>query len=204
MKHFPRIGTIALLFLSWVTASVAHHSFAMFDRSRTETVAGTVKEFELINPHGWLRLMVSDATGAQNEWSLELGGAGQLERFGWTPNTVHPRFPNARHDQEAADLYLYARDLIQTPLLEYLTYYQVIEFYLPTYTRSTAISRVRNILKDPAFDYNNDLALGRLLETIAPSGKRAINEREQVATAIACCVDDTAISAFLADSSWLI
>jgi hypothetical protein len=62
----------------------------MFDRGRTETIAGTVKQFELINPHGWLRVMVLDPSGAANEWSVELGGAGQLERFGWSTNTVHP------------------------------------------------------------------------------------------------------------------
>jgi hypothetical protein len=90
MKHFPRVRCLAWSFLAVGTTAVAHHSFAMFDRSRTETIAGTVKEFELINPHGWLRIMVPDAAGAQNEWSLELGGAGQLGQLGWTPNTVHP------------------------------------------------------------------------------------------------------------------
>jgi hypothetical protein len=62
----------------------------MFDRSQTQTIAGTVKEFELINPHGWLRIIVSGANGVQSEWPLEMGGAGQLARFGWTPDAVHP------------------------------------------------------------------------------------------------------------------
>jgi len=77
-------------FASVATTAVAHHSFAMFDRNQTLTINGTVKQFELINPHGWLRVLVPDASGAQNEWSVELGGAGQLARFGWTPNSVHP------------------------------------------------------------------------------------------------------------------
>jgi hypothetical protein len=70
--------------------AVGHHSFAMFDRTRTEKITGAVKEFELINPHGWLRVMVADPNGVQNEWSLELGGAGQLQRIGWTQTSVHP------------------------------------------------------------------------------------------------------------------
>ena len=90
MIQFSRIGSFSLSLLSFATTAGAHHSFAMFDRSQTQTIAGTVKECELINPHGWLRIMVPDAAGAQNEWSLELGGAGQLERFGWTQNAVHP------------------------------------------------------------------------------------------------------------------
>ena len=90
MKRFSLIGSLALSFLCFATTAGAHHSFAMFDRSRTDTVAGTVKEFELINPHGWLRIMVADANGIASEWPLELGGAGQLQRFGWTPDAVHP------------------------------------------------------------------------------------------------------------------
>jgi hypothetical protein len=90
MKRFPLISCLTAAFLGFATTAGAHHSFAMFDRSRTQTVAGTVKEFELINPHGWLRIMVADANGVQSEWPLEMGGAGQLARFGWTPNAVHP------------------------------------------------------------------------------------------------------------------
>ena len=97
------------------------------------------------------------------------------------PNVAVPRFPNTCHNRDAASLYLYARQVNQMPLLEYLVYYQVIEFYLPTYTRSAIINRLRNILKDPGFDYNNDLVLGRLLDTISPTGRKIISEREQVA-----------------------
>ena len=90
MTHFPLISCLALSFLCSAPAANAHHSFAMFDRSRTETIAGTVKEFELINPHGWLRIEVANADGIKSEWPVELGGAGQLERIGWSKNSVHP------------------------------------------------------------------------------------------------------------------
>src|SRR5580704_18621020 len=90
MKRFSLISCLTAVFVCVATTAGAHHSFAMFDRSRTQTIAGTVKEFELINPHGWLRIMVSDANGVQSEWPVEMGGAGQLQRFGWTPDAVHP------------------------------------------------------------------------------------------------------------------
>ncbi|HTB67919.1 MAG TPA: DUF6152 family protein, partial [Steroidobacteraceae bacterium] len=82
MKRFPLMGCSTAAILCFATTAGAHHSFAMFDRSRTQTIAGTVKQFELINPHGWLRVMVADANGVQSEWPVELGGAGQLERVG--------------------------------------------------------------------------------------------------------------------------
>jgi hypothetical protein len=90
MLRFTQLCCLTAAFVCFAAAAGAHHSFAMFDRSKTQTVAGTVKEFELINPHGWLRIMVSDTNGVQSEWPLEMGGAGQLERFGWTQNAVHP------------------------------------------------------------------------------------------------------------------
>ena len=70
-------------------AAAAHHSFAMFDQSQTSTVVGTVKEFELINPHGWLRVVVADPDGKLSEWSMELGGPGQAERSGLTREAIH-------------------------------------------------------------------------------------------------------------------
>jgi hypothetical protein len=88
MRRFALIGCLTSS-LVWNIA-VAHHSFAMFDRGQTESIAGTVKDFQLINPHGWLRVMVPDAKGVQNVWSLELGGGGQLQRFGWTSDVIHP------------------------------------------------------------------------------------------------------------------
>ena len=68
----------------------AHHSFAMFDRSKTDTVAGTVKEFDLINPHGWLQVLVPDAQGKPREWAFETGGPGQMARAGFQAATLNP------------------------------------------------------------------------------------------------------------------
>ncbi len=66
----------------------AHHSFAMFDRGKQQTISGTVKEVDIINPHGWLQVMVPDAQGTPTLWSLEMGGAGQMERQGWDQQTL--------------------------------------------------------------------------------------------------------------------
>jgi hypothetical protein len=90
MKRLTLMSCLTLSLLSLAGTASAHHSFAMFDRSQTKTLSGTVKELELINPHGWLRVEVLDDKGVQNEWSLELGGPGQAQRLGLTPDAVHP------------------------------------------------------------------------------------------------------------------
>ena len=89
MKRFSLGQCLGLLLLIYGAPAAAHHSFAMFDRDKTVTIAGTVKAFQIMNPHGWLRILVPDAGGSQNEWSIELGGPGQVDRMGLTQSVVH-------------------------------------------------------------------------------------------------------------------
>ncbi len=70
--------------------AVAHHSFAMFDATKTMTLQGTIKEFHWTNPHSWIFLMVADAEGQPKEWAIELGSPGGLVRQGWVPKTLTP------------------------------------------------------------------------------------------------------------------
>jgi len=68
--------------------AIAHHSFAMFDQSQTEHLAGTVAEFEWINPHTWLHIEVTGEDGTRSVWSFEGGSPGQLTQSFWTPESV--------------------------------------------------------------------------------------------------------------------
>jgi len=83
--------TATAILLSMGAAPVwAHHSFSMFDRNRTETLSGTVKDLEIINPHSWLSLVVVDASGRASEWSMEAGGPPQMQRAGLGRDVLHP------------------------------------------------------------------------------------------------------------------
>ena len=61
----------------------AHHSFAMFDATKTVTMNGTVKSFEWTNPHMWLTVTV-DGT----DYPLEMQGIAGAVRFGWKRDSV--------------------------------------------------------------------------------------------------------------------
>jgi hypothetical protein len=51
--------------------AVAHHSFAMYEPTKTLTFKGTVKSFQWTNPHVVVWIMVQpDDGGAVQEWSL--------------------------------------------------------------------------------------------------------------------------------------
>ena len=68
----------------------AHHSFAMFDRNKTMSITGTVKEYEWTNPHVWLHVTAPDQSGKQVEWGFEMQSIAQDTRAGWRADTVKP------------------------------------------------------------------------------------------------------------------
>ena len=69
----------------------AHHSFAMFDQTKQVTLKGKVKEFEWVNPHAWIRLMVMDAkTNKELEYAFEMGSVIRSTKDGWKADTIRP------------------------------------------------------------------------------------------------------------------
>ena len=79
-KAFGLAGIAAALL---VAPAFAHHSFAMFDQSKVLYLSGTVKQFEFVNPHAWLHVVVNDKSDAST-WSFEGGSPAQLVRLGWS------------------------------------------------------------------------------------------------------------------------
>lgn len=75
----------------FATPVFAHHSFSMFDAQQTVTLEGTVKEFEWVNPHSWLRVIVNDKnTGQPALWVLELSSPSRLVTMGMRADSVKP------------------------------------------------------------------------------------------------------------------
>jgi len=67
----------------------AHHSFAMFDKSKTVTLKGVVSRVEYRNPHVFLFVEVPGRGGARTSWAIECGSVNYVSRVGWKPNTVN-------------------------------------------------------------------------------------------------------------------
>lgn len=70
--------------------SLAHHSYAMFDRETTRTYQGVVRTWEFTNPHATLWVYIDDAKGTPQLWGFEAPGPTALIRNGWNKNTVKP------------------------------------------------------------------------------------------------------------------
>jgi hypothetical protein len=84
------IAALTMLGLSVCGSASAHHSFAMFDRSKETRLEGVVKTFEWTNPHSWIQLLVTDGQGHAVEWSLEGGSPNILGRDGWKRTSLAP------------------------------------------------------------------------------------------------------------------
>ena len=66
----------------------AHHSFAMYDSTRTITIEGKVKDFQWTNPHVWIQVLVPNDKGGVDEWGVECTSVNFLTRRGWTKHTL--------------------------------------------------------------------------------------------------------------------
>jgi hypothetical protein len=84
------IGVILAAALAGAASPVvAHHSFAMYEPTKTLTLKGTVKSFQWTNPHVVVWVLVQpDDGGAVQEWSLETTSPGVLTRAGWTRQSL--------------------------------------------------------------------------------------------------------------------
>jgi hypothetical protein len=68
--------------------AVAHHSFAVFDHTRTLTIRGTVTKFQWTNPHGFLEVDVPQPDGTTKHFSIELTSINMMQRTGWRSNMI--------------------------------------------------------------------------------------------------------------------
>ena len=82
MKGLLSIGLIAM----FAVPGIAHHSGAMFEKVKTITVEGVVKQFQYTNPHSWLLVDVKNKDGSVTTWGFEAEGPSTLQRAGIRPS----------------------------------------------------------------------------------------------------------------------
>lgn len=70
--------------------ALAHHSYAMFDTTKSVFVDGTVAKVEWVNPHTfvWLYVEKEDEPGEYDLYAFENGPITMLMRNGWTKETL--------------------------------------------------------------------------------------------------------------------
>ena len=86
------VGTLWMLGVATLLAApaLAHHSFAMFDNTRSITLKGKVTKYQWSNPHGYLDVEAEDGRGGTRHYTLELTSINMLSRAGWTSRSLKP------------------------------------------------------------------------------------------------------------------
>jgi len=72
-----------------IRPAVAHHSFAQFDMSKTESIHGTLYVVEWTNPHSWLWIKADNGV----KWGFEAGAPAQLVRNGFPRSSLQVGSP---------------------------------------------------------------------------------------------------------------
>ena len=68
---------------------LAHHAFAAeFDINKPIRLEGTLRDWEMINPHSWFHIDVENEDGEIVTWMVEGGSPNQLIRMGVTKRSV--------------------------------------------------------------------------------------------------------------------
>jgi hypothetical protein len=94
MKSVVLACGIVLLGLGVAAPVRAHHGAALYEPVRTVTLAGTVAEFQFVNPHVLVYIDVKAADGKDVRWGGELTSPNRLARMGgpvqWNRGLLKP------------------------------------------------------------------------------------------------------------------
>jgi hypothetical protein len=81
----------SLASIAFATVPVwAHHSGAMFDRTKVQKLEGTVVKYDYVNPHSWITITVPGPQGKPVMWGVEGFTPNAMKTWGLTPTTVKP------------------------------------------------------------------------------------------------------------------
>ncbi|MBO0914186.1 MULTISPECIES: hypothetical protein [Streptomyces] len=113
------------------------------------------------------------------------------------------RSPRTQYAEKPLSLYWYARSAVGLPLLEFLAYYQVLEYHFRSYSRRGTLDKIRHELRDPRFDVEDDSDLERILTLTSQSGEGFGSEREQLKATVRGCVAESHVRDFIKNDPWL-
>lgn len=118
----------------------------------------------------------------------------QRRRVGESPPI---EFPRTEYDSAPMSLYWYGRSSLGMPLLQFLAYYQCVEFYFPTYYQAEQKRRIRNILKNPTFRPDREADIGRVLAALNTSSRKGVpDEKSMLRATIHECLDAASLRSY--------
>lgn len=112
-----------------------------------------------------------------------------------------PRWPSSSYPRQPLALYWYGVSADGMPLLQYLAYYQVLEYYFPKFARGEALAQLKEELLDPRFRASDEEHLSRILQIASVNGGRRGTEVEQLRATIHGCVSEANVESFITETA---
>lgn len=106
-------------------------------------------------------------------------------------------FDNLVYEKEAMELYKYANSIRNKPLLQYLSYYQVVEYYFPVYSKRKLINKVENNIIDPKYNIHNKKDLYKIIDYIGRRYNNYTKEQQQLKFVINEILDKEEVEEFI-------
>jgi hypothetical protein len=103
-------------------------------------------------------------------------------------------FPQSEYDPDPMALFWYGRGAARMPLLQFLAFYQVLEYYFPFYADQEVRRRVRTMVRHPQFNPHSETHISGLIGAAkSAAGGGFGDERSQLRAAVRGCTNPEAI-----------
>lgn len=109
-------------------------------------------------------------------------------------------FPKQSYPSQALSLYQYARSALGFPLLAFLGYYQVLEFFFPVFSQRVAVQKVRKVIQSPRFSSHSDQSVLDVVLSARAAGGGYTSERQQLSATVEYCVEAEDVLAYIRSS----
>ncbi|WP_328758239.1 hypothetical protein [Streptomyces sp. NBC_00271] len=110
------------------------------------------------------------------------------------PRRPHVAFPSTSVPREVAALFAFAAEAKDNPLFAFLSYYQVLEYYMPLTSRRDALRRIRREVRDFSFDISDDASVLRVLNAVERT--KGLSEEDTLKILVRDCVREDMLTQF--------
>lgn len=110
--------------------------------------------------------------------------------------------PRYQYHSEPLSMFWLADKLKAMPLQRYFLLYQAIEFYFTIYAEKEAQNKIKGLLKNPAFNVDDDKELSKVLNVIkfSKSSNTFGNELTQLISTVSHCVNEYELKKWLSEN----
>ncbi len=178
----------------------------LFGLRNTDIPAPTLKVRKPSFTSGSIGAVADEAADFLFELELKHGLGIRPKAYSTSPPSRTPRsigtelsFPTHSYSSEAKDLYWYADGAVGLPLAQFLAYYQILEHFFAAFSREITVTRVRDMLKDQAFNISRSTDVADLLD-VAAAVSSNVRETTQLSLTLSVCVEPSRLRRFIRES----